>query len=216
MSISSLPKLNRLTLREQVLESLRDAVLTGTFRPGDHLGETELAQSYGVSRGTVREALRSLQQAGLVTDDARGKVRVRTLSADEIREVFTVRAALETLAAEEIIARGQEQAVAAELSALLPPGREDAVDYLERLTLDLAFHQRLCELSGNSTLLETWRGLEDRMRVVMFSPGDGDPVDIMNANHHQPLIDALASGDRSAVREAFFAHMDEAARRWSA
>ena len=84
MTIAGLPKLSRLTLREQVLESLREAVLTGTFRPGDHLGETELAESYGVSRGTVREALRTLEQARLVTSDSRGKVWVRTLRPEEI------------------------------------------------------------------------------------------------------------------------------------
>ncbi|MGQ7787657.1 GntR family transcriptional regulator [Nesterenkonia sp. K-15-9-6] len=215
MSNPRLPKLNRMTLREQVLESLRDAILTGTFRPGDHLAETELAESYGVSRGTVREALRTLQQAGLVTGDSRGKVRVRTLGAGEIREIFHVRAALETLAAEEIIARGDAAAVAAELRAFLPPAREADVDYLRRLDLDLAFHQRLCELSDNSTLLETWQGLEGRMRVVMFSPGEGDPIDIMNEDHHAPLVDAIAAEDPVSVRHAFFAHMDEAARRWS-
>ncbi|MDS2173179.1 GntR family transcriptional regulator [Nesterenkonia sp. CL21] len=215
MSNPRLPKLNRMTLREQVLESLRDAILTGTFRPGDHLAETELAESYGVSRGTVREALRTLQQAGLVTGDSRGKVRVRTLGAEEIREIFHVRAALETLAAEEIIARGDAATVASELRALLPPARGAAVDYLKRLNLDLAFHQRLCELSDNTTLLETWQGLEGRMRVVMFSPGEGDPIDIMNDDHHAPLVDAIAAEDPAAVRHAFFAHMDEAARRWS-
>lgn len=211
-----LPKLNRMTLREQVLESLREAVLSGTFRPGDHLAETELAESYGVSRGTVREALRTLQQAGLVTGDSRGKVRVRTLSPEEIREIFRVRAALETLAVEEIIARGDAAAVAAELRTLLPPAQEDDVDYLRRLDLDLAFHQRLCELSGNATLMDTWAGLEDRMRVVMFSPGQGDPIDIMNADHHAPLVQAIAAEDAVGARAAFYAHMDEAARRWSA
>lgn len=215
MSTKSLPKLSRTTLREQVLDSLRGAILDGTFTPGDHLVETELAESYGVSRGTVREGLRSLEQAGLVNSDPRGQVRVRRLDAAEIREIFQVRAALESLAVDEIIARGEAGAAAAQLRDLLPPAKGDAVDYLERLRRDLAFHQRICELSGNATLLDTWKGLEDRMRVVMFSPGQGDPVDIMDSDHHSPLIEAIAAEDRTAARSAFFSHMDDAARRWS-
>lgn len=216
MPIPGLPKLSRLTLREQVLESLRQAILTGTLRPGDHLAETDLAESYGVSRGTVREALRTLEQAGLATSDSRGKVWVRTLRSEEIEEIFRVRAALEALAVEEIIIKGEQAIAAGELQQLLPPSRREQVSYLDRLSLDLRFHERLCELSGNSTLLETWQGLEGRMRVVMFSPGEGDPINIMNDEHHKPLVTALASGDTTVARGAFFEHMAEAARRWKA
>src|SRR3712207_9335000 len=67
VSIESLSSLDRSTLRERALEALRSAILSGRYRPGDHLGEVELATHLGVSRGTVREALRHLQQEGLVT-----------------------------------------------------------------------------------------------------------------------------------------------------
>lgn len=210
-----LPKLNRLTLREQVLESLRESILTGAFRPGDHLRETELAEGYGVSRGTVREALRTLEQARLVRSDSRGKVRVRTLAPQEIDEIFRVRAALEGQAAAEIINRSEGESAAAELKDVLPPTPDQPMEYLQRLEADLAFHEHLCELSGNTTLLETWKALEGRMRVVMFSPREGDPVDIMGADHHTPLLDALRSGDTKAAREAFSTHMAEAALRWN-
>lgn len=216
MSHVSLPKLNRTTLREQVLESLREAILTGSFRPGDHLAETDLAESYGVSRGTVREALRSLQQAGLVSGDARGMMRVRSLSAQEIHEIFRVRAALEGLAVEEVIVRGDASTVAAELRTCLPPERDFAIEYSQRLALDLQFHERLCELSGNSTLLTTWRSLKDRMRVVMFSSGEGDPVDIMDASHHLPLVEVIEAEDAAEARVAFAQHMADASRRWNA
>lgn len=215
MTMPDLPQLNRMTLREQALKSLREGILTGVFRPGQHLAETEVAESYGISRGTVREALRTLEQARLVTSDSRGKVSVRILSSKEIEEIFRVRGALEALAAEEIIASGRAASVTAELRELLPPTSEHDVDYLTRLDLDLSFHRRLCELSRNTTLLETWKGLEGQMRVVMFSPGKGDPVSIMNADHHMPLLEALGSENARIAREAFVSHMAEATRRWS-
>jgi DNA-binding GntR family transcriptional regulator len=61
-------------------QALRLALTSGRYRPGDHLGEVELATHLGVSRGTVREALRHLQQEGLVTAGNRGMLRVSTVS----------------------------------------------------------------------------------------------------------------------------------------
>ena len=75
----------------------------GSYRPGDHLGEVELATGLGISRGTVREALRHLEQEGLVEAGPRGRLRVNSLTAEEIRGLYQVRAALEGLAATTII-----------------------------------------------------------------------------------------------------------------
>ena len=66
MSVGPLNSLDRTTLRERALEALRSAITSGRYRPGDHLGEVDLATHLGISRGTVREALRHLQQEGLV------------------------------------------------------------------------------------------------------------------------------------------------------
>src|SRR5690348_18451865 len=109
LSIEPLSSLDRSTLRERALEALRSAITSGQYRPGDHLGEVELASHLGVSRGTVREALRHLQQEGLVTAGNRGMLRVNTVSPKEVRELFRVRAALEGLAVAEIIASPQHE-----------------------------------------------------------------------------------------------------------
>ena len=105
--------------RERALEALRSAITSGRYRPGDHLGEVELATHLGVSRGTVREALRHLQQEGLVTAGNRGMLRVNEISPREVRELFRVRAALESLAVTEIIrSADRARAVAALREAL--------------------------------------------------------------------------------------------------
>ena len=103
MSAEPLASLDRTTLRERALGALRSAITSGRYRPGDHLGEVELATHLGVSRGTVREALRHLQQEGLVSAGNRGMLRVNTISPTEVRELFRVRAALESLAVRDII-----------------------------------------------------------------------------------------------------------------
>jgi DNA-binding GntR family transcriptional regulator len=92
LTVDSLSHLDRSTLRERTLQALRAAITSGEYRPGDHLSEAELATGLGVSRGTVRQALRHLQQEGLVTAGHRSMLRVASLSMEEVRELFRVRA----------------------------------------------------------------------------------------------------------------------------
>src|SRR6476646_424260 len=97
--VSRLSGLAKTSLREQALDVLRNAVTSGELATGTHLVETELSAALSISRGTLREALRQLEQEGLVEPSERGRLRVRTLSAAEIGDMFEVRSALEGLAA---------------------------------------------------------------------------------------------------------------------
>lgn len=206
--------LNRLTLREQVLEALRTAITSGELRPGSALGEVEIAARYGVSRGTVREALRFLQQSRLVSGDARGKLQVHRATPQEIAEIFSVRGALEGLAVQTIVAMPDRRSRVERLRKALPP--EDLHgDFTLHMNLDLAFHECLAELSGNATLLDNWRMLEDRMRIVFFSTDSTRPVPIMARSHHRPIVDAIEAGDAHQARRTVHLHMNEASRVWA-
>ena len=205
--------MTRHTLREQVLENLRAAIIGGAMRPGTPLVETELAEAYGVSRGTVREALRFLQESGLVDIDARGRLRVHVPDATEIRDVFHVRAALEGLALRAVISSPQRAKLATELRARLPPPAGDG-DFAEILNLDLAFHEHLCRVSGNATLLDTWKRLEGRMRVVLFSTSYTKPVALMSRDQHMPIVAAVENSDLAAATDLIYAHMNTAAEHW--
>ena len=77
--------------REQALAALRNALTSGEIAPGTHLVETELSATLGISRGTLREAMRQLQQEGLVEAAERGRLRARTVSVEEIDEMFASR-----------------------------------------------------------------------------------------------------------------------------
>lgn len=205
---------NRLTLREQVLQALRTSITAGELLPGADLGEVELAERYGVSRGTVREALRFLQQSRLVSGDARGKLRVHRASSREIAEIFSVRGALEGLAVQSVIVRTDRAECAERLREALPP--EDLTgDFATHMNRDLAFHELLSELSGNATLLDNWRMLEDRMRIVFFSAEATAPVPIMTRSHHEPIVDAVDAGDADAARRIVLQHMNDASVLWA-
>ena len=213
MSVESLSALDRSTLRERSLEALRAAILTGRYRPGDHLGEVELAGSLGVSRGTVREALRHLQQEGLVTSGNRGMLRVNSLTSAEVHELFRVRAALEGLAVREVIASPRREAAVAALRTALER-LSDEGEPAARMEADLAFHLLLCQLSGNSMLVEAWQRLEGRMRVAILN-GAAWQVPMMARDRHVPIVEAIEQGDVDAAVQVVDEHMTAAAEHFA-
>lgn len=214
MGIEPLVSLDRSTLRERALEAVRAAIVSGQYRPGDHLGEVELASSLGVSRGTVREALRHLQQEGLVTAGNRGMLRVNSLTPVEVRELFQVRAALEGLAVREIIASPRRAAAVGALRAALEKLIDEGEDFAARIEADLAFHLQLCRLSGNSMLVDAWLHLEGRMRVAILN-GAAWQAPMMARDRHAPIVDAIERADVSAALQVVEEHMTSAAERFA-
>jgi DNA-binding GntR family transcriptional regulator len=206
MATQPLASLDRSTLRERALEALRTAVISGQYRPGDHLGEEELAGRLGVSRGTVREALRHLQQEGLVTAGARGMLRVHSLSPAEIRELFQVRGALEGLAVTLLIASPARDAAIARLRSALSDLDDPDHDFSAHIDADLGFHLLLCQLTGNSVLVDAWQHLEGRVRITIFSDNERH-LNILSGGHHAPIVDAIEEGDAQQAVKILQDHM---------
>jgi DNA-binding GntR family transcriptional regulator len=211
LTVESLSSLDRSTLRERTVKALRSAITSGQYRPGERLKEVELAEHLGVSRGTVRQALQHLQQEGLVTVSNRSMLRVNSLSSAEVRELFRVRAALEGLAVKRIIALPERRGVLSPLREALSPLADADVDFAGRVEADLGFHLQLCRLSGNSMLLETWRYLEGRIRIVIMGARPDEAPVMMSRDRHELIIDAIESGDLSAAVAVVNEHMSAAA-----
>jgi DNA-binding GntR family transcriptional regulator len=213
MAAEPLAGLDRSTLRERALEALRGAITSGQYRPGDPLGEEQVAGRLGVSRGTVREALRHLQQEGLVTPGARGMLRVHSLSPAEIRDLFQVRGALEGLAVTLIIASPTRDAAVATLRKALSDLDNPHRDFSAHIDADLGFHLVLCQLSENSVLVDAWRHLEGLVRITILSDGDQHHSHIMSGSHHAPIVDAVEAGDAAQAVKVLQDHMMVAADR---
>ena len=207
MAAESLSSLDRSTLRERALLALRTAILSGRYQPGEHLGEVELASRLGISRGTVREALRHLQQEGLLVPAARGMLKVHRLSSTEVHELYEVRAALESLAVAGVIASAGRQAAVEELRRALIRLDQAAGDFAAQVEADLGFHLLLCELSGNSMLVRTWRHLEGPIRVTVMSASNEQRRLPMSAARHEPIVDAIERGDEAGALDVLRGHM---------
>ena len=215
LTLEPLSGLDRSTLRERAREAVRTAITSGQYRPGEHLGEVELATHLGVSRGTVREAMRHLQQEGLLTAGRRGMLRVNSLSTEKVRELFRVRAALEKLAVAEIMCSDGQDSAARALRDALSTLAGSELDFAERVEADLGFHLLLCRLAGNSMLVEAWRNLEGKIRVAIMNGGPDRAPRMMSWDRHAPIVDAIESGDLAEALRVIDQHMAEAADNFS-
>lgn len=207
--------LDRSTLRERALQVLRSAVTSGEYRPGDHLGEVELATRLGISRGTVREALRHLEQEGLVTAGPRGMLRVNRLSPQEVRGLYRVRAALEGLAVRTIIDASDRETSVEALRSALSEMADSSGDFTAQVEADLGFHLLLCRLADNPMLVESWKHLEGRIRVSIMSHDTRRLPDIMSHDRHAPIVDAIASGDVQTALDVVEDHLARAAETYA-
>lgn len=210
--ITGLVELDRTSLRERALEMLRKAVTAREIEPGSRLVETELSAAMGISRGTLREALRQLEYEGLIEVGERGRLTVRTLTDAELADMFTVRAALEGLAAATISSRPDRDLLLTELQTALDALQAADGFINDMVEADLAFHRLLCEASGNVTLVRAWETLTGPIRAAILFAGPVAALANMAAARHQHLLDAIGGGDPRTAHSAVDAHMREAAR----
>ncbi|MDZ7882800.1 MAG: GntR family transcriptional regulator [Mycobacterium sp.] len=209
---TSLLRLEKTSLRQQALTALRRAITTGQLTPGTHLVETDLSDALQISRGTLREAMRQLQQEGLISAGARGRLSVRHLDAKEIRDIFNVRAALESMAARELAARpDRTEAVATLRGAVDDMDRWAEANLEDRIEADLRFHRTMCQLTGNETLLHQWTSLEGSIRMSIMFAGVDRAIKNMNAKRHYDIVDAIESGDATLAAATVAEHMAGAA-----
>jgi DNA-binding GntR family transcriptional regulator len=197
-------------LRDEVLNTLRQALITGSFTAGERIREVELAARLGVSRGTLREALRHLEQEGLVVTSPHRGTFVVNPTIDEIKDIYGLRIALESYAAEQaahlVTAEDLDalQSVVDDFNALASTGRAALAP---RLGLDLQFHEMICEAGGNARLLRTWTELCAPLRLLLSAfeepfMNSGEVID-----QHQHVIDALRRGDGPAARAILIDHL---------
>ena len=149
-----------------------------------------------VSRSPVREALRQLEQEGLVTSSPNQGARVRVFGERDIREIFTLRAALETLACEVTLANGGVQPAELERLRDFLEAQKAAIrarDYDCLTELDMAFHERICGLAQFGCLLQMWRSLRSQMEVLFNQRFRARPdyVPLTVGTDHSHIVDAL-------------------------
>ena len=202
------------SLSNVVQQEIERAILEGEYQPGDKLTEASIALRLGISRGPIREAFRMLEEAGLVRTEKNRGVFVRSIPLDEAIEIFDLRAAMEALVGRQLAVKinaAELKEVRALVDAMEKSAKEkDARSYH---LLNLQFHDRLVELSGNRKLAAMYRKLINELSLFRrLNLGIGAPLP-HSAGEHRQIVKAIAAGDADAAGKALFDHVMESKAR---
>ncbi|MEV0369380.1 GntR family transcriptional regulator [Streptomyces sp. NPDC050636] len=182
------------SLREQIREHILEGIVSGRWQPGERIVERRIAVELEVSQTPVREALRELESLQLIESAPNKGVRVRNLTADDLKESYPVRAGLEQVAAELAAGRLAEDTAALEREVASLREADRAGDGEAQVRHTVAFHREIVRAAGNSVLLHTWEslGIEvwTTLSIRWFSPEQRS-----HAQDHQELVDAFRRRD---------------------
>ena len=206
-------QIRRTTLMDSVTEELRNAILNGEIGLGERVNESTFTTKLNISRTTFREAMRQLEQAGLLVRDPFRGTFVREFSESEIKDLNNVRGALEIYAAEIIIENGGNNP-----EKLLPlyeivsqmEGIDPEEEVAQTNALHITFHRTLLNMAGNKLMFTVWNDLAQQFWVAMrlsqlslVARGEG----VNFAEAHREVVDAIAAGDTAQIHKIMHKHV---------
>lgn len=194
-------KIKNLSTKDVIAASLREEIISGRMADGEELTQEQLAETLGVSRMPVREALLTLEQEGFAERLPNRHVRVISLSKEQIRETFHILAGMETELAGLVIDKTADcEELLKHCQALEQIEERDDFAAQEK-----AFHQEILALAGNKYLKAVYsRLLEGYVRYAMDNLGE-KPVIL---DYLQQLTTALQRRDKAAAATVIYDYYD--------
>lgn len=168
---------DRLSLAERVAGTLREMFLNGDLKPGERLIETEIAEQLQVSRGPVRDALKTLQEEGVVHIEPRKGTFMAKLCYEDLNDIYLLRGAIEGLGARILAEEGTPEQID-QLEECLHNLQASIDDLKVFAKYDLHFHELLCQLTGHKWLYKQWLSMKTYIWLFIQSsqaldtPGD--------------------------------------------
>ncbi len=206
--ISIMTPLTAVTRRTQVVDALREAILSGGLRPGTKITEQELSDRLGVSRGPIREAIRDLIDEGLLESQPYTGTYVSVMGQKALMQSYGLRRVLEKYAFT-LVWPMRNEVFRAEMrrryAALLATAASGNV--MGELSAEISFHSYPSEFSGDEILLNTWRHLTQRMHLGFIlhhaAPGSPDTVTM-----HERYLELVLGDDLGALLSEIDVHID--------
>lgn len=203
-----------LTAADRVFEALQTAIVRGDIAPGSRVGEADLAERYGTSRGPLREALRRLESRRLVERTPHVGIRIAALTHESLIEIYYVREALEGMAAR-LAAMHMDAEGVAGLKALLAEHEQDEALQTDTAYYqqegDLDFHYRIINGSRNRALIDLLIGelyYRVRMYRYQFSAYANRPRKAFA--EHQRIVEAIEARDGDLAEMLMRRHISSA------
>jgi DNA-binding GntR family transcriptional regulator len=195
------------TLKSYVFNALRDAIVSGRYKPGQRMNESQLARDFNISRIPIREALMQLQEHGLVMNHQRRGMFVTELSEEDVQRINSLRIVLEAEALK-LCAAHMTKPIAARLTHLVEQMENwDAGRDIDAAAIDLEFHRTIWRAAGNPYLTKTL----DSLATVLFAHTALENVnhDVMawRLNHHRALLDVALGVSQTPAEAAVISHL---------
>lgn len=209
----------RETLAGEVRSEIERWILSGEIEPGQKLNEVALANVMGVSRGTVREAIRSLVDSGLIVLVANRGAFVHQLTVDDIRNLYDLRGAIFAMGCAAVarrMASEREEALIAALQKNLEDMREayhrdDRPAYYD---LNIAFHDMILAGAQNPKAKSAYDGLVKEMHLFRRRGLSVAPNIAQSIKEHTAIVNAIAAGDPGEARDAATHHVESGLARF--
>lgn len=182
------------TYASLVRKELERMIVSGELRAGDRLNESALADRLGVSRGPIREACRGLEQSRLVEVVVNRGTFVRQISLQDALDIYDVRSALFGVAGETLAMR-ITTAQLATLSGLVEAMARAADDIDAYYPLNVDYHAKLVEFSGNARLVTTYRSLAQELHLFRRRGLVSEGSMAVSNREHRAILEALAARD---------------------
>lgn len=211
----------RATLAGAVRAEIERLIVTGRLGGGERLNEAQLALSMDVSRGTVREAVRSLADSGLIDVIANRGAFVRKLTMTEIRNLYDLRGAIFGMACASLarrVAAGEAEDLVGALEDNLGAMRQAHVadDREAYYAINIAFHDILMAGARNAKAKSVYDALVKEMHLFRRRGLSIAPNIAHSIAEHEAIVSAVAAGDEAAAREAALAHLKSGLNRYIA
>ena len=204
MATLSLPR----TVKEQLADHLRDEIVRGTFEPGEHLRLEDLAARFEVSTMPVREALRDLESEGLVTIYPHRGAVVTELTAEDIEDIYEIRATLEAMATRLSVPRMTEE-ICQELAGIVERMDGQLGHVAALVKLNHQFHSTLYAASGRRHLCDLNHTFRYRTQHYLHAYMDDLGSMALAQEEHRAILDACRRRDTEEAASLVENHLTE-------
>lgn len=199
------------TLSDYVADQLRQAILAGEFKPNQRLVEHQIAESIQTSRGPVRDAIKILENEGLIIRQPHRGAFVAQLQPEDFMEIYSLREALETLAIRYAIKNATDEQISALEQLVISMEGLAKQDYSQgdATDLDMEFHHTMCKISGHKRVLNAWESMSGQIRLVLFKHRLENPQDLRerSVSWHEKIVAALCQRDTEMAIKELHTHM---------
>jgi len=214
IDLSNIQSVEKQSLADHITEVVRKIILEGDLPPGTRLLEQDLSKQLGISRAVLREALRSLQEEGLVeARHNRGRF-VAELDMHDMLEIYNLRKILEGFAVDIVVSQAKDEDLR-QLSEMVEKTIEAAShgDYEKANDYDLNWHKQIWKLSNNERLYSILSSMEAQIRMFLTINSYLYENLMDGVILHRDIMDAMVAREANSAVELMNKHIDEAIER---